>query len=178
LAEVQIFVGDITKLKVSAVVNAANSRLAGGGGVDGAIHRAAGYEELQIACRRLGGCVTGEVCLTKGFKLPSKAIIHAVGPIWRGGGYGEAEALSSCYRNSMSLAEKEAFESIAFPAISCGVYGFPHEQAVTIAVREVMTGLERATSLQTVIFCCLHSALGDMYKLELEIWRRKKAKRA
>ncbi len=164
---IDVIEGDITTLAVDAVVNAANSRLAGGGGVDGAIHRAAGHDALQAACRALGGCPTGEVRLTPGFALPARAIIHAVGPVWRGGDANEDELLARCYRNAMALAAAERFRSLAFPAISCGVYGFPPERAVAIAVREVRGAMTRSTSIERVIFCCFDAAMAARYRAEL-----------
>jgi len=161
---IEIIVGDITKLNVDAVVNAANGRLAGGGGVDGAIHRAAGDQQLQQACRRLGGCPTGEARMTPGFRLPAKAIIHTVGPVWRGGSHGEAEALRSCYRKSIELAIDQGYRSIAFPAISCGVYGYPHQAAVHIAVSEVRACLDQGLPLDRVVFCCFSDAMADLYR--------------
>ncbi|RLA53543.1 MAG: O-acetyl-ADP-ribose deacetylase [Gammaproteobacteria bacterium] len=169
VTEVQVWVGDITRLKVVVLVNAANSELAGGGGVDGAIHRAAGYKELRAACALLGGCPTGEVRLTDGFGLPARAIIHAVGPVWQGGDQGEPEALRSCYREAMGVAEREGFESIAFPSISCGVYGYPHEAAVDIAVDEVRLALTRITAVKKVIFCCFGEAMAELYRRRIEI---------
>lgn len=140
-----IVLGDITKTDADAVVNAANSRLAGGGGVDGAIHRAAGYEKLQAACREIineiGELPPGEAVATPGFALPARTIIHTVGPIWRGGGNNEHETLASAYRESLKLASEMDLQSIAFPAISCGAYGFPLQEAAKIAVRELGTGL-------------------------------------
>lgn len=164
---IEVCEGDITQLAVDAVVNAANDRLAGGGGVDGAIHRAAGAADLQAACRALGRCPTGQVRLTAGFRLPARAILHAVGPVWRGGGHGEDELLASCYRNAMALAAAEGFESLAFPAISCGVYGFPPERAVPIAVRAVRAALAGSTSVTRVIFCCFDGAMAALYRAEL-----------
>jgi O-acetyl-ADP-ribose deacetylase len=127
--------GDITRLEVDAVVNAANSALAGGGGVDGAIHRAAGRAELAAACAELGGCATGDAKATPGFRLPARWVIHTVGPVWRGGEHGEAGLLASCYRRSLEVADDLGARSVAFPAISTGIYGFPRDQAAEIAVR-------------------------------------------
>jgi O-acetyl-ADP-ribose deacetylase (regulator of RNase III) len=144
--------GDITKLEVDAIVNAANSSLLGGGGVDGAIHRAAG-PELLAHCRTLGGCPPGEARITPGFRLPAKWVIHTVGPVWRGGDDGEDDVLASCYRNSMELAAAHRAATLAFPAISTGVYGFPRERAFGIAVREVRAGLERLPFRRVLLVC-------------------------
>jgi len=135
---IEVVKGDITKEHVDAVVNAANERLSGGGGVDGAIHRAAGWEELQAALRPLGGCAPGDAKWTPGFRLPAKWIIHTVGPIWRGGQQGEAEVLASCYRRSLQVAEELGARSVAFPAISTGVYGYPKAEAAKIAVETIL----------------------------------------
>jgi O-acetyl-ADP-ribose deacetylase len=138
---------DITRLAVDAIVNAANSALAGGAGVDGAIHRAAGRAELAAACAGLGGCATGDAKATPGFRLPARWIIHTVGPVWRGGQHGEAGLLASCYRRSLQVADELGARSVAFPAISTGLYGFPREQAATIAVRtlrDTSTGVASA----------------------------------
>ncbi len=149
----EIAEGDITKLDVDAIVNAANESLLGGGGVDGAIHRAAG-PELLAECRTLGGCPTGEAKITAGYRLPAKHVIHTVGPVWHGGGQGEDALLESCYRRSMALAAENGVRSIAFPAISTGVYRFPLERATGIAVRTVRAALDRHPDIERVIFCC------------------------
>ncbi len=164
---ISVVQGDITKLAVEAIVNAANSSLLGGGGVDGAIHRAAGPALLD-ECRTLGGARTGEAKITGGHRLAARHVIHAVGPVWRGGGAGEDEALASCYRSAMRLAAERGLRSIAFPAISTGVYGFPLERATRIAVVEVARALEGGTTLEKAIFCCFSANDRAVYEKILD----------
>jgi O-acetyl-ADP-ribose deacetylase (regulator of RNase III) len=155
---IEVVVADITTLAVDAIVNAANSRLAGGGGVDGAIHRAAG-PALIDACRALGGCPTGEARITPGFRLPARFVIHAVGPVWQGGGANEDALLGSCYRASLALAREHGLSSIAFSAISTGIYGFPPDRAARIAA--AIVAAEAAPPLARVVFCCFSEASGQ-----------------
>ena len=151
-SRIELQPGDITKLAVDAIVNAANSRLAGGGGVDGAIHRAAGYEQLQAACRELGGCETGDAKITPGFNLPARHIIHTVGPVYRDGAHGEPELLASCYRRSLKVAVENGDKTIAFPAISTGVYGYPFEEATEIALKTTAAFVRQNESIERVTF--------------------------
>ncbi len=162
-----VYEGDITTLQVDGIVNAANNSLLGGGGVDGAIHRAAGTELLEF-CRGLGGCPTGEAKLTPGFALPARCVIHTVGPVWQGGGAGEAELLRACYRNSLAVAEESRLQSLAFPAISCGVYGYPLEDAVAIAVAELVHAAEVCSSVQQIVFACFSAEMASLYHYALE----------
>ena len=162
-ARISLSSGDITRLKVDAIVNAANSSLLGGGGVDGAIHRAAG-PELLAECRTIGGCPTGEARLTRGYRLPASHVIHTVGPVWRGGQRGEREALTSCYRSSLEIARSRKFRDIAFPAISTGVYGFPRDEAAKIAVAGVSSHLAQHEFPQRVIFVCFDAATLEAYR--------------
>jgi O-acetyl-ADP-ribose deacetylase (regulator of RNase III) len=159
MARLEVIEGDITRLDVDAIVNAANESLLGGGGVDGAIHRGAG-PELLAECRTLHGCPTGEAKITRGYRLKARHVIHAVGPVWHGGKSNEPELLARCYRNSLALAAQHGLKSIAFPAISTGIYGYPKEPATEIAVREVR---EHAT-IDRVIFCCFDNSTAELYR--------------
>lgn len=159
--------GDITRLQVDAIVNAANASLLGGGGVDGAIHRAAG-PELRAECRTLGGCRVGEAKLTAGHRLPARYVVHTVGPVWRGGNQGEPELLAACYSNALRVAADQAVRSIAFPCISTGIYGYPVELAATVAVAAVRTALQEPGSIREVIFCCFSAADFEVYRRLVE----------
>jgi O-acetyl-ADP-ribose deacetylase (regulator of RNase III) len=166
IEKITIVKTDITTLGVEAIVNAANSSLLGGGGVDGAIHRAAGPELLD-ECRLLGGCKTGQAKLTKGYRLPAKYVIHAVGPVWNGGDNGERELLASCYRSCFQIAREHELRSLAFPAISCGVYRFPIDLAVEIAMRETVAELSGNDAIEKVIFACFGDEVYVSYQRAL-----------
>ncbi len=165
MLKMSVIQADITTLDVDAIVNAANTSLLGGGGVDGAIHRKAG-PELAMACRMLHGCKTGDAKLTEGFKLPARWVIHTVGPVWNDGERGERELLASCYRRSLEIAAAKGFETVAFPAISTGIYRFPADEAARIAVRTV-AGFQ-ADAPAEVIFCCFDAASADRHRAALE----------
>ncbi len=165
-ARLRAVLADITTLQVDAIVNAANASLLGGGGVDGAIHHAAGAD-LLVACRALGGCETGDAKMTSGFRLKARYIIHAVGPVWRGGTDGEPDLLASCYRRALALASGEGLRSIAFPSISTGVYGYPIERAAPLAVATVREYAGGRTSIEDVIFCCFSQSDLGVYEREL-----------
>jgi O-acetyl-ADP-ribose deacetylase (regulator of RNase III) len=172
-SSIEVVEADITTLGVDAIVNAANESLLGGGGVDGAIHRAAGAE-LLAACRALPEvrrgvrCPTGEARITPGFALPARYVIHTVGPVWRGGAHGEADLLAACYRTSLQLAQANAVARIAFPAISCGVYGYPLEAATAIAVREARAWLDTHAEPRALVFCCFSASMAALYRAQLD----------
>jgi O-acetyl-ADP-ribose deacetylase (regulator of RNase III) len=163
MANLIAMMADITTLDVDAIVNAANSSLLGGRGVDGAIHKVAGHQLLE-ACRRLGGCETGEAKITPGFNLSARYVIHTVGPVWNGGQHGEAELLANCYRNSLQLAEENGVKSIAFPSISTGIYGYPLEEAAKVAIETVKSMEPDLKSVEEVIFCCFSRRALDVYQ--------------
>jgi O-acetyl-ADP-ribose deacetylase (regulator of RNase III) len=172
MSRLEVIEADITTLQVDAIVNAANETLLGGGGVDGAIHRAAG-PELLAACREIAQvrpnlrCPTGQARITPGFRLPARFVIHTVGPVWRGGTHGEPELLASCYWESLLLAQKHAAASVAFPAISCGVYGYPNEAAAIVALREVDAFARAHACPGRIVFCCFGSAMAETYRRHL-----------
>jgi len=163
LAELRLILGDITVQKVDAIVNAANTSLLGGGGVDGAIHRKAGPKLLE-QCRKLGGCPTGQARITRGYNLPARVVIHTVGPIWRGGANEEDDRLRECYVNSLKLAEQNGVRTVAFPSISTGAYGFPIKRAARIAIRTVQETLPKVHGIETVVFVCFSQSDYDVYK--------------
>ena len=170
-ARLRAIQSDITKLKTVAIVNAANSSLLGGGGVDGAIHRAAGPELVQ-ECRLLGGCKTGDAKVTTGYRLPAKYIIHTVGPVWRGGTAGEPELLASCYRRSLELAVGKRATSVAFPSISTGIFGYPIELAAQVAVHAVRDSLSQDATVEEVVFCCFSAEDFSVYESVLRVGTR------
>jgi O-acetyl-ADP-ribose deacetylase (regulator of RNase III) len=161
--KIEIWQGDITELKVDAIVNAANTGLKGGGGVDGAIHRAAGLELLE-ACKKIGGCATGDACITPGYQLPARFVIHTVGPVWEGGRKHEPRLLQSCYRRVFALAHEQGLTTLAFPAISCGVYGYPAPAATGIAVSETLHALRSYPALEKVIFVGFSEEMAVLYR--------------
>jgi O-acetyl-ADP-ribose deacetylase (regulator of RNase III) len=163
MTRIRALQANIVTLTVDAIVNAANSSLLGGGGVDGAIHRAAGPQLLE-ECRKLGGCTTGDAKLTKGYKLPAKFVIHTVGPVWHGGKKGEPELLASCYRNSLTIAVDHELKSIVFPSISTGVYGYPIDLAAQVAVNTVSETIKKQSKIEEVLFCCFSPSDLEVYE--------------
>jgi O-acetyl-ADP-ribose deacetylase (regulator of RNase III) len=164
---IEVVEADITTVAADAIVNAANESLLGGGGVDGAIHRAAGRELLE-ECRRLGGCPTGEARITNGYNLPARWVIHTPGPVWRGGDSGEPDLLASCYRNSRALAEEHGAATVAFPSISTGVYGYPVQPACRVALREARRFLATAGCVRKIVFVCFSASDAECYRRALE----------
>ncbi len=167
LEHITVVEGDITKQTTDAIVNAANTTLLGGGGVDGAIHRAAGPELLE-ECYKLGGCPTGEARITKGYRLPARWVVHTVGPVWHGGRHGEDQLLANCYQNSLALAKQHGIRSIAFPSISTGAYGYPMTRAAGIAVREVRAFLARNKEIEEVVLVCFGESALEVHRRALE----------
>ncbi len=170
LKSIKVIRTDITTLEVDAIVNAANNSLLGGGGVDGAIHSAAG-PELLAECETIGGCPTGQAKITGGYKLPARYVIHTVGPVWQGGGNNEAELLASCYRECFRLASENNITSIAFPAISCGVYGYPRDQACAIAMEETSHFLSKADKPMRVIFACFNDTIQNELEKQVALYQ-------
>ena len=165
---IEVLVADITTLEMDAIVNAANTSLLGGGGVDGAIHRTAG-PGLLAECRALGGCPTGQARITAGYSLPARHVIHTVGPFWKGGGQGEEKLLASCYRSCLRLASEHGLHTVAFPAISCGAYGFPAEEACAIAVREVRAFQAAHGEPGHIVFVCFSESMRELYDMQLRL---------
>lgn len=165
-AKIRLFHGDITTLNVEAIVNAANTTLLGGGGVDGAVHRAAGPQLLE-ECRTLNGCKTGEAKITNGYNLRAKFVIHTVGPVWQGGNYDEENLLANCYKNSLRVAVQNGIKTVAFPSISTGIYHFPIDKASAIAIHEVLSFLKQEPSISKVMFVCFTRSILDVYKQSL-----------
>lgn len=170
-SRLKVVQGDITKLAVDVIVNAANTSLLGGGGVDGAIHRAAG-PDLLAECRTLHGCATGDAKITKGYRLPAKWVVHTPGPVWRGGNHGEPELLAGCYRRSIELAAEKGAKSIAFPCISTGIYGYPAEPAAKIALQAVQDAMQGISGDFEVVFCCFSARDGEIYEKLLKKSRK------